>query len=59
MPTMNGIEFLAARAAHPEFQRISVIVMSANDADFHPLTSRCITMTTKEDISVSLKYLLE
>ncbi|MCK6580961.1 MAG: ATP-binding protein [Anaerolineae bacterium] len=53
MPTMSGLEFLAVRAAHPKLQSIPVIVMSANDADFHPLTSRCITITAKDDISVN------
>lgn len=54
MPTMNGFEFLAARASQPVLQNIPVLLMSANDVDSHPLTSRCITITTKDDISVSL-----
>jgi len=54
MPTMNGIEFLAARTTRPELQSIPVILMSANDVDSHPLVSRCVTITTQDDISVSL-----
>lgn len=54
MPTMNGFEFLAARASQPALQNIPVLLISANDVDSHPLTSRCITITTKDDISVSL-----
>lgn len=53
MPTMSGVEFLAVRASRPDLQSIPVIVMSANDADFHPLTSRYISITSKEDISVN------
>ncbi|MBK8034509.1 MAG: response regulator [Chloroflexi bacterium] len=53
MPTMNGVEFLAVRASRPDLQRIPVILMSANEVDSQPLVSRCITMTTKNDISVS------
>ncbi len=54
MPTMNGFEFLAMRASQPTLKSIPVIVMSANDADFHPPYSRCINITTKDDISVNL-----
>ncbi|MBN8638212.1 MAG: response regulator [Anaerolineae bacterium] len=53
MPTMSGVEFLAVRASRPDLQRIPVILMSANEVDSQPLVSRCITMTTKNDISVS------
>ena len=53
MPTMSGVKFLAVRASRPDLQRIPVILMSANEVDSQPLVSRCITMTTKNDISVS------
>jgi signal transduction histidine kinase/CheY-like chemotaxis protein len=54
MPTMNGFEFLAMRASQPTLKSIPVIVMSANDADFHPPYSRCLNITTNDDISVNL-----
>ncbi len=53
MPEMDGFQFLAVRNQNPDWSRIPVILISAQDPSGHPIVSKLVAFTYSGGISAS------